>query len=154
MRYTNLQTVLQEVPGEISLALTISGCPLACRGCHSADSWRATLGQPLDSAHFRRLLARYQGLLSCVCFLGGEWQPQQLRALLQIAKQQQLKTCLYTGLTLDEVPAELLLELDFIKTGRWQAERGGLDRPSTNQRFYRLSKQPFAEDLTHLFTKN
>ncbi len=130
--------VWQEVPGETSLAFTISGCPLGCKGCHSAQSWPATAGLALTPTVLQQKLIQYQGLISCVLFLGGEWQPAQLLLLLQLCKQQQLKTCLYTGL--DFPPAELLPLLDFVKTGRWQAEHGPLGTVGSNQRFFDLNQ--------------
>ena len=42
LNYTTEQITFQEVPNEISLSFLIAGCPLKCKGCHSADSWRVT----------------------------------------------------------------------------------------------------------------
>ena len=99
--------------------------------------------------YLRERLRRYAGLLTCVLFLGGEWQPENLLALLRVARDEfGLKTCLYTGLERDEVPPMLLPELSFLKTGRWLPERGGLDSPTTNQRFVDLQT---GMDLTSLF---
>lgn len=131
------QVVWQEVPGETSLAFTISGCTLGCKGCHSAQSWPANAGIPLSPALLLEKLQKYRGLISCVLFLGGEWQPKLLQQLLQLCKKQGLKTCLYTGL--DSPPPGLLPLLDYIKTGRWQAELGPLGHPGSNQRFYDLN---------------
>ena len=133
----------------VSLAFLLSGCPLRCVGCHSADSWKAGLGEALSVDYLRERLRRYAGLLTCVLFLGGEWQPENLLALLRVARDEfGLKTCLYTGLEWGEVPPMLLPELSFLKTGRWLPERGGLDNPNTNQRFTDLQT---GEDLTALF---
>lgn len=149
LRFTREEIVWQEVPNEVSLAFLLSGCPLRCVGCHSADSWKAGLGEALSVAYLRERLRRYAGLLTCVLFLGGEWQPENLLALLRVARDEfGLKTCLYTGLERDEVPPMLLPELSFLKTGRWLPERGGLDNPNTNQRFTDLQT---GEDLTALF---
>lgn len=131
------QVVWQEVPGETSLAFTISGCPLGCKGCHSAQSWPATAGLPLTPSLLLEKLNKYRGLISCVLFLGGEWQPKQLQQLLHLCKKQGLKTCLYTGLEIP--PPGLLPLLDYLKTGRWQAELGPLGTPGSNQRFYDLN---------------
>ena len=99
--------------------------------------------------YLRERLRRYAGLLTCVLFLGGEWQPENLLTLLRVARDEfGLKTCLYTGLEREEVPPMLLPELSFLKTGRWLPERGGLDNPNTNQRFTDLQT---GEDLTALF---
>ena len=149
LRFTREEIVWQEVPNEVSLAFLLSGCPLRCVGCHSADSWKAGLGADLSVDYLRARLRRYRGLLTCVLFLGGEWQSENLLALLRVARDEfGLKTCLYTGLERDEVPPMLLPELSFLKTGRWLPERGGLDSPTTNQRFVDFQT---GMDLTSLF---
>ena len=143
------QVVLQEVPGEVSLAFTVLGCPHRCRGCHSPDSWRRGGGEPLDAARLDAWLTRYTGLVSCVCFMGGDWQPLALRLLLRQLQQAGLKTCLYAGS--DTIDSRLLPHLDYLKLGPFIAERGGLACATTNQRFYRL---PQWQLLNHLFPKS
>lgn len=66
-------------------------------------------------------------------FLGGEWQPDALIVLLELSRSANLNTCLYTGL--DDVSPALKQRLTYLKTGRWHADRGGLDSPHTNQTF-------------------
>lgn len=145
MNYSNAQVVLQEVPGEISLALSISGCPFKCKGCHSQQTWNPGFGEPLDLGS---LLAKYGQLVTCVLFYGGEWYSQELKQHLIQCKQAGLKTCLYTG---SNKPIKALLPyLDFIKVGRWIESYGGLESPTTNQRFYRVDDQ-LLTDFTHLF---
>lgn len=146
LRYSHEQVVWQEVPGETSLAYTISGCTVGCKGCHSVDTWPAGSGQPLTEEYFLARLALYQDLISCVLFLGGEWQANSLLNLLRLSKARGLKTCLYTGL--ESVSYELSQELDYLKTGPWIAALGGLDNPQTNQRFIHL---PSGERLNRRF---
>ena len=147
MRFSNPQIVLQEVPGEISLALSISGCPFKCPGCHSSETWSPIYGEPLD---LDALLDKYAQLITCVLFYGGEWQPEALKLALQRCKSRGLKTCLYTG---SNKPVRSALPyLDFIKIGRWVQSLGGLDSPTTNQRFYRIDSGMLT-DVTYLFTE-
>lgn len=136
LNFTDENIVFQEVPDEVSLAFTISGCPVGCKGCHSSYSWNANQGTPLTTGYFQQRLQSYQGLISCVLFLGGEWQHDALVELLHIAQSAGLNTCLYTGL--DQVSAKLKNRLTYLKTGRWLAELGGLDSPNTNQKFIDL----------------
>lgn len=178
LNYTTEQITFQEVPNEISLSFLIAGCPLRCKGCHSADSWRATSKanevnetvkskiHPINSNTKNQLtkeyletrIKQYQDMISCVLFLGGEWEIEKLIELLQTVKNTNpsLKTCLYTGLELDEI-VELIEQeinekveigwkyifdnnlLDYLKTGRWTYELGGLDNKNTNQRFYKVN---------------
>lgn len=133
MHFSHEQVVFQEVPDEVSLAYTISGCPLRCPGCHSAYTWPPETGTLLSEDYFCQRLQTYAGLITCVLFMGGEWLEAQLLPLLKMARQQGLKTCLYTGH--DRVTPELEAELTYLKTGPWIRELGGLDSPTTNQRF-------------------
>lgn len=135
MRYTSCQVVFQEVPNEISLAFSISGCSLRCKGCHSSELWNKNNGSILDKSVLIYIIGKYKNLISCVLFYGGEWD-DDLPALLDICREHNLKTCLYTGL--DCVNENIKYRLNYLKTGRWIQELGGLDSPSTNQRFYNL----------------
>ena len=205
LHYTTEQITFQEVPNEISLSFLIAGCPLRCKGCHSADSWRvireankvggisktnkvyevnniyedkvkvisvtknitnksnkihpinSNARHQLTKEYLHTRMKQYQDMISCVLFLGGEWQIKQLIELLQIVKisNPSLKTCLYTGLELEEIIGLIQNEinnqvdigwkyifennlLDYLKTGRWIRELGGLDNKNTNQRFYKV----------------
>jgi len=138
LRYSEEQVVWQEVPGETALAYTITGCSVGCKGCHSVDTWPQGSGTLLTPDYFQQRLDSYRGLLTCVVFLGGEWQQQALLELLAMARQAGLKTCLYTGL--EDVSNDLRKHLDYLKTGPWIAERGGLNSPKTNQRFVDLRR--------------
>ncbi len=145
LRFVQEQIVWQEVPGETSLAFTISGCPLRCKGCHSSEYRNGDVGVQLTQEYFSHQLKKYEGLISCVVFLGGEWH-EQLRDFLAIARNNNLHTCLYTGL--DSAPGHLVPYLTYIKTGPWIASLGGLDSPITNQQFIDLRT---GSSLNHRF---
>jgi len=141
--------VFQEVPDEISLCFSITGCKVGCKGCHSTELWQASNGIALTNQTFIQWLKKYQGLISCVVFFGGEWQPSALIEKLIIAKNFGLKTCLYSGEK--HIDINISQHLNFLKTGKWQPELGGLDSSTTNQVFRDLTT---GEKLNHLFTKN
>ncbi|MCH7225846.1 4Fe-4S cluster-binding domain-containing protein [Haloferula sp. A504] len=149
LRYVCHTVGTLEVPDEVSLIYTVSGCPLRCPGCHSSDLRNPSLGQPLDRSSFGAALDRYAGLASCVCFLGGEWQPDALIELLKLARDRGLATCLYSGL--EEIDDRIAVHLDYLKLGPFIAARGGLDQPGTNQRFLDLRS---GRDLTHRFQRH
>lgn len=137
--YSSPQVVLQEVPGEISLALSISGCPLRCKGCHSAHTRDPEFGHELTVEKLQELISKHKHI-TCVLFYGGEWNTPYLKELIKVVKKYNLRVCLYTGLELDEIDASLLELLDFIKVGRYIEKYGGLDSPSTNQMFITLKE--------------
>ncbi len=146
MHYYKIQIVLQEVPGEISICFSICGCLIKCEGCHSPFLWKRGNGHLLTEKIFKDAISRYQGLATCVLFMGGEWHEDELVAYLKIAREMHFKTCLYTGE--DEVSDRILNELTWIKTGKWMASLGGLDHPLTNQKFIEVSTN---KNLNHLF---
>lgn len=136
MRHIDMTVVLQEIPGEISLAFTITGCSLRCDGCHSKHTWNKRAGELLTPATFTHALDAYDGLVTCVVFFGGEWYEDELIELLRIARSRKLRTALYTGL--DDVSQQLKNHLTFLKVGPYKKEKGGLASSATNQRLYNL----------------
>jgi anaerobic ribonucleoside-triphosphate reductase activating protein len=137
MRYVSQQITFQEIPDEISLSFLISGCPLRCKGCHSADSWNKAAGQSLTQNKLADFILKYQKVITCVLFLGGEWHSEELIDLLKYCKRQNLKTALYTGL--EDVAQNIKAELTFLKTGSWKPELGGLQSAHTNQKLTELA---------------
>lgn len=148
MRYYTKDVVFQEVPNEISLSYSICGCPLNCDGC----SWKSGLTvnseeKELTDIEFEIDLKKYKGLVSCVLFLGGEWEKDSLLDKLNIALKYGYKTCLYTGLELENIDKNILSKLDYIKTGRYIKELGGLNNPNTNQKFIDLKRNTLLNNL-------
>ncbi len=141
--------VFQEVPDEISLCFSITGCKVGCKGCHSTELWHAKNGIALTNQNFMQWLKKYQGLISCVVFFGGEWQPSALIEKLVIAKNFGLKTCLYSGEK--HIDLRITQHLNFLKTGAWQEELGGLESINTNQVFRNVIT---GEKLNYLFSQN
>jgi anaerobic ribonucleoside-triphosphate reductase activating protein len=140
LRYKDTNIVLQEIPGEITLVFTITGCSLNCKGCHSPYLWKKGTGNELSDDFIIELINKYKGIISCVLFMGGEWESDLVNKI-KLCNDYGLKTALYTGLNLDEVESsnkELLSVLSYIKVGRWIEELGGLSSITTNQRLINL----------------
>jgi anaerobic ribonucleoside-triphosphate reductase activating protein len=140
LRYKDTNIVLQEIPGEITLVFTITGCSLNCKGCHSPYLWKKGTGNELSDDFIIELINEYKGIISCVLFMGGEWESDLVNKI-KLCNDYGLKTALYTGLNLDEVESsnkELLSVLSYIKVGRWIEELGGLSSVTTNQRLINL----------------
>ncbi len=148
MNYSDIQIVLQEIPGEISICFTITGCKLHCEGCHSPYLWKEGSGEKLINKKYLQTLQKYKGFASCVLFMGGEWHRQELVENLKRAKEMVYKTGLYTGL--DRIDNEILEELTWLKTGAWISKLGGLDSEITNQKFIEVKTKTI---LNHLFIK-
>tara|TARA_R110000787_G_scaffold96803_1_gene200316 strand:+ start:4124 stop:4573 length:450 start_codon:yes stop_codon:yes gene_type:complete len=149
MFYYDFQVVFQEVPGEISLCFYISGCSLHCEGCHSPFLWKEGNGSILTIDSYKSILNQYKNLATCVLFMGGEWHQNELISMLQLAKRHHYKTCLYTGE--DLISEDIKSHLTFLKTGKWQQDKGGLESNITNQLFIKV---PTNQKLNYLFSKN
>lgn len=144
--------VFQEIPGEVTLALNLAGCPNRCPGCHSAHL-QENVGEPLDDGLLEGLLERYGRAVSCVGFMGGDGDPGEVNRLAALVRRDTgLKTAWYSGRS-EISPAIDIANFDFIKTGPWIEELGGLDSPSTNQRFWRVEADGTLGDATALFQK-
>ena len=137
LKFSSYDVVMQEIPNEVSLVFSIVGCKLACKGCHSSYLWDENSGEELTDEVFISLINKYSGLISCVLFMGGEWD-EDLVSKLKIAKSLELKTALYTGLPRKKVNTEIIEQLNFLKTGRWVEKLGGLSSETTNQKLINL----------------
>ena len=132
--FSNPQIVLQEVPDEISLALSISGCNLTCNGCHSSETWGKTYGEELTNIILNDLLTKHK-YISCLLIYDGMHNVNRLIEILAIARSFNLKTAMYTGL--EQLEPELLAMLDYYKLGKYDKNLGGLSSPITNQKLYK-----------------
>ena len=81
--------------------------------------------------------------------MGGEWHEDVLVELLEECRNRELKTCLYTGL--GDINDNIKNNLDYLKTGQWIPEKGGLDSKSTNQKFIDIQSNKL---LNYKFRKN
>lgn len=155
LKYLYCKELFQEVPNEISLGISISGCIIRCKGCHSRELWEDK-GTVLGLTEFQWLINQHQGI-TCVCLFGGEHDIDSLIELLKYAHGR-VKTAWYCGL--DMVPKDkldILNYLDFLKLGHYDQELGGLDSPTTNQHLFKVEhvkdSYPKLEDITYLLQK-
>lgn len=156
MKYLYCKEVFSEVPGEITLALSISNCQIKCKGCNQKELWE-DIGSILDSSVLKTLLQRHRGI-TCVLFMGsGNKEYQVLNSLAMEARKNGLKVAVYLGE--DDIPEELDKRyFDYIKIGHWDTSKGGLDSPTTNQKMYFLEHQGdgtyWETCINHKFLKN
>ena len=149
----HMPVTFSEVPDETSLVIMFSGCPNRCMGCHSSHLWDNTRGEPFTLTSLLELLHRVGKYITCVVFLGGEWEPERLKELLIAVQSSNLKTCLYTGLDDVSTLGDLLPHLDYIKVGHYDREAGPLTSPTTNQRMYVVNRGELKVDITKRFRR-
>lgn len=151
LKYSHYDIVFQEVPNEVSLVFNISGCPYKCKGCHSTYLWDYTGNLLCDDCD--TILNKYKNLVTCVCFMGGDQNIEELKKYLVLTKEiYGLKTCIYSGSDSIETFKSVMEYLDYLKVGKYDENLGGLDNPNTNQRFYKINNE-IMTDITYMFRK-
>ena len=153
LKYLGYSIVFQEVPDEVTLAINISGCPHKCEGCHSKYLWEYEGNYISDD--LEKLTQQYEGLITCVCFMGGDQNQIDLLGLLKTVQKYGLKTALYTGLGLvSNLSIRILGNLNYLKTGKYDSSLGGLDSPTTNQNMFKWNYSTGQWDnITYKFQK-
>ena len=149
LKYVDYDIVFQEIPDETTLAINLSNCPNRCPGCHSAHLKR-DIGERLDETVLEKLLRQYGAAVTCVCFMGGDNDPEEVARLagfLRTYGPPKLKVGWYSGR--ERLPEGFSLQnFQYLKLGPYVAERGGLRSPTTNQRLYRIAENGTQEDIT------
>jgi len=139
LRFLSYNIVFQEVPGEVSLAINISNCPNGCKGCHS-PYLQEDKGDILDESMIDALLVKYGDAVTCICFMGGDADPQTVERLSRYIRKStdsQLKTAWYSGKARLQKNCSIA-NFDYLKLGPYVESLGGLDSSTTNQHFYRI----------------
>lgn len=160
LKFDQVVVTFAEVPEEVTLCIEITGCPVHCPDCHSKHLWE-DYGKELTPNSLQDLLGANEGI-TCVAFMGGDASPEEIDLLAKWLKENTaLKVCWYSGMQLrTDIPLEYF---DYIKTGPYKKDLGGLDSITTNQRFYiKRTKWTvdhtqvlfyYLEDITYKFQK-
>ncbi len=167
MKVASFDIVFQEIPGEVTLALNLSGCPCHCPGCHSPHLWE-DIGEPLNAELLDGLIARYGSMITCVCFMGGDQDPEEVARWATYVKSEignlKLKTAWYSGRQQSSIIdkssinrtssiVQSSIPFDYVKLGPYIDSIGGLKSPTTNQRLYKRVGDSW-EDITSSFWRN
>lgn len=86
LRVASYDVVFTEIPGETTLALNLSGCPVRCADCHSKHLWEDT-GEPLTDEFLYGLLGVYGASVTCVAFMGGDREPEEVERLAWLVRE-------------------------------------------------------------------
>ena len=80
-------------------------------------------------------MEKYGKQITCFCFMGGDATPQEVaRLAAYVRRKAALKVAWYSGKP--QLP-DTFATFDFVKTGPYVPEKGGLKSRTTNQRLYR-----------------
>lgn len=154
IKYVDAMVTFAEVPNEITLSLNISNCPNDCKGCHS-PYLRSDIGIELSYFELEELLRLNQGI-TCICFLGGDANPEQINDLAKWVKaHSKIKTAWYSGV--QKLSEKIHLDnFDYIKLGPYIEEKGPLTKKTTNQIMLEIDHscgRPIVKDITSRFWK-
>ncbi len=145
LKYVSTCVALQEVPDEISLIINVSGCPHKCEGCHSQYLWEYKGNYLIDD--LEQILDERGQYISCVCLMGGDYNIMELNQALDFIETRGYKTCVYLGC--NYIPPKLHT-VNYLKIGSYKKNLGGLDKLTTNQRFYKNIDGQYV-DITYVF---
>ena len=151
LKYVDYDIVFQEIPDEVTLAINLSNCPHRCVGCHSPHL-RSDIGEELTETALAALISKYENSITCVCFMGGDAAPGELCHLANFIRESwngNIKTAWYSGNNRLQ-DKRLKGCFDYIKLGEFIQSLGGLNKKTTNQRLYRVSKGTMQDITTRM----
>ena len=148
LKVASFDIVFQEIPGEVTLALNLSNCPCHCPGCHSPHL-AEDIGEEVNEELLDDLTGRYKGLITCVAFMGGDAEPEEVARWAAYLKDGGLSTAWYSGRM--NMPKDEKA-FDYVKLGPYIEALGGLKSEKTNQRLYKREDDSWI-DITSVFWK-
>lgn len=152
LKYVGYDIVFREIPDETTLAINLSLCPNHCEGCHSPYLWDDR-GSELTEKALDDMISGFVGEVTCICFMGGDNDPIAVASLAKHVREHfrgQFLTAWYSGKP--HFPDNLdPTVFNFVKLGPYIPRFGPLDKPTTNQRLYRILPDGKREDITARF---
>ena len=127
-------TVIEEIPRRVTLAVEITNCRGNCPGCHS-PFLRRDIGEELTEQIIEALIADNFGI-NCFLFLGEGSDPDALLHLARHIKSAHpgMETAVYSGR--EHVEDTFFEVFDYVKVGPYVESLGPLNKDTTNQRLY------------------
>lgn len=153
MKYVDTLVSFSEIPDEITLCINISNCPNKCEECHSP--WlQGNIGIELNNYELYDIINKNSGI-SCVCFMGGDSNPEEINNLAIKIKSKNLKVGWYSGNS--EISDKINIKnFDYIKIGPYLKDKGPLSDKNTNQKMYKIihfTGMNSLKDITYKFWK-
>lgn len=144
-KFYRYKVVFQEIPNEVSLSFSITGCKNNCSGCHS-PYLREDIGNELTEDILTDIIKNNK-YITCILFFGGDHDKEYLKKLVNTIRSNfNLKIALYSGN--DIIDNDLYNIFDYIKIGSYNKDKGPLKSKTTNQC---LVDTRTGEDITYMF---
>lgn len=119
------------------------GCTRACKDCHNPMTWPLATGERYSVKELAEILKK-KAKNKKITFSGGE-PLLQVKAITELAKElKEYDLCMYTGMSVTDVPDELKGLLHYLKVGSFQRDSRTTVTPyigSTNQLFIDLRRE-------------
>ena len=145
LKFDRYKVVFQEIPNEVSLSFSITGCKNNCSGCHS-PYLREDIGNELTEDILTDIIKNNK-YITCILFFGGDHDKEYLKKLVNTIRSNfNLKIALYSGN--DIIDNDLYNIFDYIKIGSYNKDKGPLKSKTTNQC---LINTRTGEDITYMF---
>ena len=156
LKYRDIMVTFSEIPGEISLCINIANCSIHCDDCHSKYLWKDE-GEELTIDTLNALVKQNEGI-SCLCLMGGDNDPNEVWRLANLFEAQHpaLNLAWYSGKqNMPDLSPEIFfrgIPFNYIKLGPYIAEKGPLNKETTNQRMFQIDKTTGkSTDITYKF---
>lgn len=134
----NKGITLTEIPNRISVFFEIGNCTCHCDGCHSPELWDTNYTRPNMTVQeiIDYVDEQYKLGANAVVLMGGMNNKDVSKDVftLLLLKLSTRQVGIYVGS--DDLEWLPLLPVRWIKAGGYEKDKGGLDSPTTNQRFY------------------
>lgn len=155
----NVTVSLNEIPDHVAIAVELGNCTRHCKGCHS--EWCRTKLPYSQWMELEVLMAKInkhvkQGA-DAIVLMGGTTNNIRMEDLAQAINilSSYAPVGLYSGADFAANIHSYLKQntkLRWLKTGGFIQERGGLDKPYTNQRFFAKTEKGWL-DITSVFQR-
>ncbi|QGY46294.1 anaerobic ribonucleoside-triphosphate reductase activating protein [Maribellus comscasis] len=151
LKYYNYDIVFQEIPNEVTLAISITNCPNRCKGCHSPHL-QEDIGEELNENRIVSLMDKYVSAITCFCFMGGDRTPQKIAELANFVRLHYpaIKVAWYSGCA--KLPDGFNnKDFQYIKLGGYIEKMGPLKSKTSNQHLFQVQQDGSMKDISYLF---
>lgn len=131
---------LVDGPG-VRTVIFFQGCDIHCKGCQNPSSWDISKGKPYEIEELVKLL-RENVANKKITLSGGEPLMQKVAVSEMVKKLPDFDIVLYTGREFNEIPAEILKKVNYVKAGPFVEKLKTSVIPfvgSTNQTFMKVN---------------
>lgn len=160
----NKGVTLTEIPNRIAVFFEIGNCTCKCEGCHSPELW--SVNQTKNNMTAEEIIKythkQYKRGANAVLFMGGlnneGVNHGEFYHLLEKLNKENIQIGLYSGDTFEsfDEPSKRMIKnlLTWLKVGSYVKELGGLNSPTTNQKFYERATNGILVDRTKRYFQN